>query len=895
MFDAQNKSKREAAKKPSSPAAQSTEPALTHTGERISFQLFTQPPAADAPSEREADAAAAAVVHDQSGGGGAADAGAPPSSPGGGDGAPPSQPSGSTASFGVIIEDDSPLGPGQMRRMQFMETMSAEIERAVDEELAAIGRTARDCPYLNHWLRFYHDRPAAHIEGAIRRYARPERTDLISLREAVVARVRVAVQAWVRSGWREVQTPDGVAWLGQDDRVQQTPANGGAIQGKAVDGANASAAPTRDAVAVRSQLKNGQPLSGSVRSRMERGFGQSLSGVRLHTDSVAARLTHSFSARAFTIGNDIAFGEGQYRPESIAGDALLAHELAHTIQQGADISGATGPQPISTGGGALERQADTAAAHVVRSLWSASGAEENAAISKPITGAPTGLRLQRCSDNSPKPAPAPPSPQDQMREALRQVLQDHTIVPAEWQRLNERARTLGIPEVTLKDLAEEESVGGLRSDLARAVALLATRTGTAFETVRAAYTGSYTPGDNVLTPPLLPELLRAALADSSLDFSELDALRTLALHGQLPDYGDLRQALTAAKVAPATVDGLMRVIDISGVAWNSLAADPIALPLRLNANPQGQLESASDLRVTLLRALTGDGAWSVTEFPIIRLLLQPLGRVGARQLLALAGFENFVADQLAKQFTATASEYSQRMPQEIQFRRDGSKFALVTPMFPEVPTASGASGVNLRYVGDAAPLGDYTFRSGVTAPADRQMVEIRGKQVPMIRPNREDDLLLRAAAIISANDGLGPAPPHHIALIQRIVLDPGERQDAAADAGRDGTVTLYWASASGGREAQRIMVHELGHLVSFRAGATNPDFWTNWRQAARDDQAAVSVYGTTNELEDFAEAYLMFIVNASGARKQFPRRAAILSPLVSPPAPVKPPAPSPKP
>jgi hypothetical protein len=893
VFEAQNKSKRETAKSQSATTARSAEPALTNTGERISFQLFTQTPAADASNEREADAAASAVVQDQSDGADAAGGDAFPSSP---PGAPPSPPSVPIAPFGVIVEDGSPLSSGQMHRTQFIEVISAEIERSTDEELAATGHTSRDCPYLSHWLRFYRERSAAHIERAIQHYARPERTDLISLREAVVARVRGAVQVWIRSGGREVQTPDGVAWLGQNDRVQQTPANGGAIQGKAVDGENASASAPRDPVAVRAQLKNGQPLSGGVRSRMERGFGQSLSGVRLHTDSVAARLTHSFSAKAFTIGNEIAFGAGQYRPESIVGDALLAHELAHTIQQGAGARSATGPQPISAVGSPLERQADTAAEHVVRSLWSAGGAEDNAAISKPITGASTGLRLQRCSDDSPKPAPAPPSPQDLMREALRRVLQDHTIVPAEWQHLNERARTLGIQEITLKDLAEEESVGGLRSNLARAVALLATRTGTAFETVRAAYTGSYTPGDNVMTPPLLPELLRAALADSSLDFGELDALRTLALYGQLPHYGDLRQEFAADKVAPAAVDGLMRIIDIGGMAWNSLAADPIALPLRLNANPQGQLESASDLRVALLRALTGDGAWSVTEFPIIRSLLQPLGRVGARQLLALAGFETLVADILAMQFTATTFEYGQRMPQEILFRRDGRNFALVTPIFPEVPASSGGSGVNLHYVGGATPLSDYTFRSGVTAPADRQMVEIRGRRIEMIRPNREEDGGMRGVAIIKANEGLGPAPPHHIALIQRIVLDPGQRQDAAADAGRDGTVTLYWASANGGPEkAQQIMIHELGHLVSFRAATASPDFWTHWRQAARDDQAAVSVYGTTNELEDFAEAYAMFIVNASGARKQFPHRAAILSPLVSPPAPVQTPPPSPKP
>jgi len=790
----------------------------------------------------------------------------------------------------VIVEDGSPLGPGQMHRTQFIETLNAEIERVADEELAATGRTARDCPYLNHWLRFYRERPAEHIERAIQHYAQPERTDLASLREAVVARARGAVRVWIRSGGREVQTPEGIGWLGQDDRMPQPLANGDDIQRKTVDGAGDSTPLASDPAAVRAQLRNGRPLSGSVRARMERGFGQSLSGVRLHTDSVAARLTHSFSAKAFTIGSDIAFGAGQYRPDSIAGDALLAHELAHAIQQGGGAQGATGPLPIEPAGGALERQADTAAARVVRSLWSAHGVEDNAAISKPITGATTGLRLQRCSDKSPTPAPAPapPSPQDQMREVLRQVLQDHSIVPAEWQQLNERARTLGIPEPTLSSLAEEDSVGGLRPHLARAIAILATRSGPAFETVRAAYTGSYTPGDEFLTPPLLPELLRAALADSSLDFIELDALRTLALQSHLDD---LRQALIAANVAPPAADGLIRLMDIGFRAWGSLANDPVSLPLRWNADPQDQLNPASDLRVVLLRALTGDEAWSNTEFPIIRELLQPLGRAGARQLLVSAGFENFVADQLAKQFTASTSEYAQRMRQEIRFRRDGRNFVLVTPIHTE-GAVPGVEAPRLRVVGEEEDLGDYSFSSGVTARADRRMVEIRGRRLPMILPNREDDFGIRLIALITAQDGLGPVPPHHIVLIRRIVLDPGERPDAAADTGYDGTVTLYWRSANGGREAQRIMIHEVGHLVSFQASTTSPDFWTRWQQAAREDDAAVSVYGTTNQLEDFAETYLMFIVNASGTRTQFPHRAAILDPLVNPPP--RAPAPTPR-
>jgi hypothetical protein len=483
-----------------------------------------------------------------------------------------------------------------------------------------------------------------------------------------------------------------------------------------------------------------------------------------------------------------------------------------------------------------------------------------------------------------------------MRTVVDTVLQDNSIAPAEWQQLNQRSRALGMAEGDVEDLARDYT--GVGSAVARYVAVLATRSGPAFDTVRGAYTGSFAAGTDVLTPPLIPVLLRAALADNQLDFAELDGLRTLALRGQLPDYGDLRDALTAANVDAATVTALMKVVDISGMAWNSLASDPVALPIRLAPSPPatagapaGPLVAQGDLRVTLLRALTGDGAWSSLEFPAIRALLQPLGRTAAKQLLQAAGFnDSDVADQLAKQFTASDADYGQRMPQEIRFRRAGNNFALVTPMNPVVPAAAVTTAVALRHIDTPTDIGDLTFRSGLTAPADRQVVEIRGRQIPVVRPNREDDLLLRAGGIIMANDGLAPVPAHHLALIRQINVDPGTRQDAAADAGRDGVVTMYYGSATGGVEAVRVMVHEVGHLVSFQAASANAAFWTQWNQAARDDDAAVSLYGTTNQLEDFAESYLMYIVNRSAMATSFPHRAATIAPLVAPPAPPPPPA-----
>ncbi len=77
----------------------------------------------------------------------------------------------------------------------------------------------------------------------------------------------------------------------------------------------------------------GQPLDSAVRSRLEPAFDADFSTVRAHTDREAHELSRSLGARAFTVGNDIFFGEGEFNPASSAGLHLLAHELTHVVQQ----------------------------------------------------------------------------------------------------------------------------------------------------------------------------------------------------------------------------------------------------------------------------------------------------------------------------------------------------------------------------------------------------------------------------------------------------------------------------------------------------------------------------------------------------------------------------------
>jgi hypothetical protein len=84
---------------------------------------------------------------------------------------------------------------------------------------------------------------------------------------------------------------------------------------------------------VQSLRGSGQPLPQSVRSFFEPRFGRDFGGVRVHVDARATEAARLVDARAFTLGQDIVFRAGQYQPETMAGQRLLAHELTHVVQQ----------------------------------------------------------------------------------------------------------------------------------------------------------------------------------------------------------------------------------------------------------------------------------------------------------------------------------------------------------------------------------------------------------------------------------------------------------------------------------------------------------------------------------------------------------------------------------
>jgi hypothetical protein len=105
------------------------------------------------------------------------------------------------------------------------------------------------------------------------------------------------------------------------------------VQGRLAGAARAPRVGPELAAQIAAFRGGGAPLPPALRSDFEPRFGQDFAAVRLHTGAAAERAAAALRARAFTVGNDIAFGSGEYAPETPAGRHLLAHELTHVVQQ----------------------------------------------------------------------------------------------------------------------------------------------------------------------------------------------------------------------------------------------------------------------------------------------------------------------------------------------------------------------------------------------------------------------------------------------------------------------------------------------------------------------------------------------------------------------------------
>ena len=106
----------------------------------------------------------------------------------------------------------------------------------------------------------------------------------------------------------------------------------------------------------------GQPLDTETRAFMESRFGNDFADVRVHTGDKATASARSVGASAYTLGSDVVFGPGRYAPHTRSGRRLIAHELAHVVQQGQPGVPRTGHD------GLLEHDANQAASKAMRGI-----------------------------------------------------------------------------------------------------------------------------------------------------------------------------------------------------------------------------------------------------------------------------------------------------------------------------------------------------------------------------------------------------------------------------------------------------------------------------------------------------------------------------------------------
>jgi hypothetical protein len=284
-----------------------------------------------------------------------------------------------------------------MRKSEFMATLRVEVCATVDAALTGTGRDSQGCPWIDHWFGYYEGRSASQIERSLHRYA-PEAAGVSTASQyirIVAARVRKSAERWGRTG--------EITGMPEDMPAGAMPggsllAGFGGMFFKARPGGPGHA----DPVSIRDQLGGGQSLPGSVRTRMELAFGTSFGHVRLHTGTNAALLSDRLNARAFTIGQHVAFGGGEFRPGTLAGDALIAHELAHVVQQGQSTTASSGPfhKGARGAGGqavsAYEDDADVSAAGAVARLWTGAHGHLSDIGRQAMPRMRSGLQLQRC-------------------------------------------------------------------------------------------------------------------------------------------------------------------------------------------------------------------------------------------------------------------------------------------------------------------------------------------------------------------------------------------------------------------------------------------------------------------------------------------------------------------
>lgn len=207
-----------------------------------------------------------------------------------------------------------------------------------------------------------------------------------------------------------------------------------------------AAAPTAVPPIVHDVVRSpGQPLDAATRAFMEPRFGHDFSKVRVHADQHAAESARAVSALAYTVGNDVVFNSGHYRPGTSSGRKLLTHELAHVVQQSGRGAGgsATSLRVDETG----EADADRVATNVAegRHVGSVAPASETCVQRDDLDDAYKYVQSQSRNDpalRGGEPQPRNEDSQDAFYASLIQsgVSLQKSVEHTHWSSPQERSR-----------------------------------------------------------------------------------------------------------------------------------------------------------------------------------------------------------------------------------------------------------------------------------------------------------------------------------------------------------------------------------------------------------------------------------------------------------------------
>ncbi len=299
-----------------------------------------------------------------------------------------------------IIDESTDIAAGQVAKSEFLQTLNNEICITVDQELEGTPFTSDNCPYLKRAFLKLHDLSSLDIENLLGRYEPGINSaqNVNDLTQSILVRVRSAVNQWKQKGSLSDVQENMSNLLAEIDLTTENVYSNGELNPfeelffKANPGGSKN---SQSPLAIIQSLGKGSPLKGSTRSKMEGAFGTDFSDVSIHTDSIGADMSSKMNARAFTVGKHIAFAKGEYQPGTLIGDVLMAHELAHVIQQrsalNSENSSTTKNNTLS-----LEQDANSTTFGAVLNLCGGikGGIKNIKQRTKPALQ--SGLQIQRC-------------------------------------------------------------------------------------------------------------------------------------------------------------------------------------------------------------------------------------------------------------------------------------------------------------------------------------------------------------------------------------------------------------------------------------------------------------------------------------------------------------------